>query len=360
MLSHKPKVLFFVSPFFGGASRMTITIAKLLDSSKYDIKFIVYGQKIQEIRNYIPEDYSVQLLKIKSIWHFMIWKLVGLFRKERPDIVFCSFRIINARIAVAAKIVGGIKLIFRNDNGIYALKPHDRIFVKFTYPAADVVITQQEEMQEELEKFLPCLKGRVVTLHNYLDTEMVDKNLTAENPYRDNNSIKFVFCGRIHPIKGIDTLLKAFTTVKKSIPDAQLYLLGKYNEGKENIEYYNLLNDYIIINHLEDAVHFEGLQANPHIWVRHANCFVLPSRREGLPNALIEAMYIGTPVVAATCIPVINRMVDEGQNGYVVPVDDDETMAEAMLKAIDLKECKMTYKPASADDFRKLFEFIES
>lgn len=351
-MKYKKKVLFFVSPTLGGASRMTITIAKLLDRNFYDVRFVVWGKEIQEIKNYIPKEYPMQLLKVRSLWNFLTIRLVFFFKKEKPDIVFGSLRLLNIRLALAAKIVGGIKTVFRNDNGIYALQKHDKILLKMAYPFSDIVITQQEEMQKELEEFVPSLKGRVITLYNYLDFSMVDRNLNESNPYINQDEIRFVWAGRITKTKGQDILLKAFKQVTEKISNAHLYLLGKYDE--KDI-FYKSLQDYIKNNKLSDCVHFMGLQINPHKWLKYAHCFVLPSRLEGLPNAMVEAMYIGIPVVASECIPIIRRMIEEGQNGYVVPVEDSKSMAEAMIKALSLKNCKITYKPSTAEDYRKLF-----
>ena len=265
-MNRKIKVLFFVSPYFGGASRMTITIAKLLDLNKYDPKFVVFEDKICEIKNYIPEGYDIQILGNKSIWDFMTLRMIKLFKRERPDIVFGSFRIINFRILLAAKIVGRIKTVLRNDNGIYALQPHDKIFMKCTYPFADAVIAQQEEMQTELEDFLPCLKGRVITLHNYLDVSVIDENLKEHNPYKNDDEIRFIGFEKKKKTKGQDVLLNAFKIVHENKPKAHLYLLGKYDETDS---FYKELVDFINHNKLQKHVHFKGLLKNPHVWVKY-------------------------------------------------------------------------------------------
>ena len=89
--------------------------------------------------------------------------------------------------------------------------------------------------------------------------------------------------------------------------------------------------------------------------MKYCDCFVLPSRIEGLPNVLIEAMYIGKPVVASVCIPVIDRMVENGYNGYKVQPEQPEQMATAMEKALLLKNFQMTFHLAEPKDFVKLF-----
>lgn len=353
-MQSKKKVLFFVSPFFGGASRMTVTIAKLLDRREYDVKFVVFGGKPQEILNFIPKGYEYVNLSYRNIWDFVTMRMVKLFRKERPDIVFCSFRYINVRVLMAAKIVGGIRTVLRNENGLYTLRWDNKLLVKFTYPMADCVIAQQEEMRDELVDYVPQVKDRVVVCHNYLDTKVVDDNLKCDSPYKINSDeIRFVWAGRVTKEKGYEVLLKAFNIVKRQIPNAHLYLLGKYDEHGN---FYNELKTYIVANKLESHVHFEGLVPNPHVYEKYADCFVLPSFVEGLPNALVEAMYIGVPVVATKCIPMISRMVDNGQNGYLVEVGDFEEMAEAMQKAILLKDCHTIYKPSTAEEYTRLFK----
>ena len=69
-----------------------------------------------------------------------------------------------------------------------------------------------------------------------------------------------------------------------------------------------------------------------------------------------EAMYIGKPVVSTLCLPIIRRMVKDGYNGYTVNVDDHEELANAMVKALELKNFTMIYKSSKAEDFIRLFE----
>ena len=88
--------------------------------------------------------------------------------------------------------------------------------------------------------------------------------------------------------------------------------------------------------------------------MKNADCFVLASRSEGLPNALIEAQYIGTPAAACTCIPVIERIVENGKNGFLADVEDYEGLAQAMMNASKLGRIKSTYKPSSFNEFVEL------
>lgn len=349
----KKKVVFFTSPEVGGAERMTITIAKMLEPKHYDIRFIVIGRQKGNIGKFIPSEYPIGLVKIRNIYDFTTIKLYRLMRKEKPDVVFCSLIYLSIRVICAAKLAGGIKIIVRNNIGLSAIS-HKMLFLcKHTFPKADVVIAQQEEMREELLHYLPLDAKKVVTLHNPIDTKTILEKSKEQTPYADQNTIKYVWVGRVCREKGQDILIKAFKYVYNKKKESRLYFIGKYNEN--DIYYQSLVT---LINHLNlsHVVSFVGFDSNPYRWVIHSNCFVQPSRLEGLPNALVEAMFLGKPVVATRCIPVVERIVKNGYNGYVVDTEDIKSLSVAMLEALKLKDYTMTYVSANNEDFVKLFD----
>lgn len=345
------KVLFCTSGIVGGASRMAITISKLLPKESFNVQYAIIGKKIEEITNFFPQNTVFHFIKVFSSWQFLTFKLVRLIRKEQIDVIFSSLAAFNIRTILAAKVTG-IKVIVRSDNNYSYFPFYIKLLMKMVYPLADIVVMQQEEMYDEFQTFIPRLCRNAVVLHNILDFTTIDDNLKVASPYTGDNEIRYVWMGRIQPTKGYDILLKAFKKVRETLPTAHLYLLGKI---VENDKYYQSLQKYILDNSLSNYIHFEGLQTNPHRWIKHADCFVLPSRAEGLPNALIEAMYIGKPVVSTSCTPIISRIVNTGRNGYVVPVGDIDAMSDSMCKAIKLIDCETTYKPSLPEDYIKLF-----
>lgn len=349
----KKKVLFFLPNSVGGAERVTITIAKMLDLQQYDVKFIIVGRKIGDIANFIPANYSRQLLHVYNIWDFTICKLIHLLKVEKPYAVFCSLRYLNARVLLATFLVKGIRTIVRNDNTLRTLSIANRFFVKLSYKKADVVIAQQEEMKCEILRELKLSDDKVFVISNPIDTNWIDKKVRgAESPYQGVLGVKYVCVGRIGRHKGQDILIKAFNLVHNDMKDSHLYLVGQYD--KEDL-YYKDLCALLAEYNINDHVHFVGYTDNPYIWMKFADCFVLSSRYEGLPNALIEAMYLGKPVVATKCIPVIQRIVSDTEDGILVPSEDYISMAKAMKSALHMKVKKMAYKPSGIDDFCKLF-----
>ena len=148
-------------------------------------------------------------------------------------------------------------------------------------------------------------------------------------------------------------ICRAFARLHNTHPNTHLYLLGRYSE---NDPYYLKVRQYVKDNNLDGAVTFAGHQSNPYTWMAHCDCFVMPSRYEGMPNSLMEAMYLHRPVVATRCIPLISRMVDDGRNGILVDSDDEMQMASAMEAALQLTDCRPNFNIGQANDFIKLFE----
>ena len=85
---------------------------------------------------------------------------------------------------------------------------------------------------------------------------------------------------------------------------------------------------------LTDSASLHGFAHNPYTWMRHCAIFVLSSRHEGLPGALIEAMACGSPVVATDCSHGPADILAQGQWGGLVPVDNAPALADAMVATL--------------------------
>lgn len=352
-MTHKKRVLFFVSPWVGGAERMTVNIAKMLNPAIWDIHFVIVGQSIEEIRKFLPVGTCIHLLKTRNIWDFTIIKMTLLMRQLKPQCVFGSLGYINCRIIIAAKIIGGIKIIVRNDNNLQYYRKDILFLIKNTYPHANYIIAQQEEMRDELVRYLKNVDvKKVLALKNPIDKKSIEEKIEEPSPYPYSTSINYLSVGRVVRQKGYDILIKSFIQVHERNKNSHLYIVGKYDDKDV---YYSELKQIINNEQLNEFVHFVGFDPNPYKWMRYCDCFVMSSRFEGLPNALVEAMYLRRPVVATTCIPIIDRIVENDYNGYKVVPEDIYGLAIAMEKTMKLKDFKMTYVPSSEDEYIELF-----
>lgn len=348
------KILIFIPASVGGAERVGVTIGKILKKHGNEVHFVIFGDSCSPINSILP----VYCKRHYINNNYLRWyRMNTLIRRESADIVFAPCRTISRDLVMATKLLAlKCKVIVRSDNPLHTLKPLNRWLIRRTFKYADSVIAQQEEMMEEIVNEYPVPANKVVVLHNPIDYEAIDEQCSAESPYKNckENEVRYVWVARVSEskTKGHDYLLKAFQKVHERIPNAHLYCVGAY---KSDGVFFRELIDYINTFHLENNVHFVGFDSNPHRWVKNADCFVLPSRVEGLPNAMIEAMYLGKPVVATRCLPIIERIIQNGRNGYFVKVGDIDAMADAMEKALELKEISFIYNPSLEVDIVKIF-----
>lgn len=350
MVNHKQKVLFFLPGGVGGAERMTLTIASMLPRDDYEVKFVVVG-RLTNVLNIIPEGYEVIRLKIHNKYCAPIVRMMAIMIREKPLFTFSSIMYLNIRVLIASKLLG-IRCIVRNDNYLEVVSKRTRWELKLVYPLAYRIIAQQEEMAENLIKGLNLDSHKVAVRHNPLDTEKIDRLSQSPSPYPHDDSVNYLWVGNFLRTKGHDVLVKAFKLVHNSNPKSHLYLIGI---APPDTTFRDSVYNYVKDNNLLDYVHFMDFQENPYPYIKNCDCYVLPSRIEGLPNSLIEAMYLNRPVVATRCIPIISRMVIDGYNGYTTETENPVQLAEAMQKALFLGDFNMVYKPTPPAGFIELF-----
>ena len=351
----KKKILFFLMSAVGGAERMTVTFAKQLDREKYDVTFCILEIADNKgIEEFIGNNYKMIHIPYTSFGLNLklLSSLYNVLKEEKPDFVFASLISINFRLLLFAGMFKQTKFIVRNNIYLASSSIYQKTLMRMTYPKAVRVIAQTDEMKEELDSLLKCDKEKVVVIQNPIDEETILKKLSNYQPFMHTGHVNYVAVGRFAPSKGFDVLVKAFNNVCKKEPYSVLYIVGRYDEQNS---YFQGVWKWVKEHGIQDKIHLVGFNDNPYRYMKNADCFVLSSRNEGLPNVLIEALYIGTPVAACTCIPVIERIVNEGKTGYLAKPEDAEELADAMMKACKLGRVKSTYKASSIESLLQYF-----
>jgi len=193
------------------------------------------------------------------------------------------------------------------------------------YRQANAVVCNAEANSERVRNFIDRPLPLVETIYNPLDAE----SFQARFPQRDRRGFQqaaplLVAHGRLHPQKGFDTLLRALAALRERGSSAHLRLVG---DGPER----DTLESLIQALGLSDAVEMLGFSEDPWVSIEPGDVYVLPSRFEGLPNALLEAIALGLPSVAADCPtgPAEILTADSGA-GRLVPVDDVEALSRTI------------------------------
>lgn len=346
----RKKVIFFIPSKCGGAERQAIVISRCLDDETFDVAYHIFGPTNQ-LAKFLPADRKTVYHQEPKFTHNLISNMHKVIKTEKPDVVYGAEMPVNWRL-ILATIGLKCKVILRNENYIYTQSLVQKIRLAITYPFADYIIAQTDEMRDGLIAGLHLRKSLVHTVPNAIDKRYISKCISEPSPFNSDSCIRFVAVGRFNKVKGFDMLVRAFYKVKMQLPNAELYIVGDYKN--DNTVYQDIVK-FTQDNNLADSVFCTGFKANPYVYMKNADCYVLSSRNEGLPNVMIEALYLSTPVAAMKCIPVIERIVKQGCTGFLAEKNNIEELASAMFLASKLGRIKTTYEPNTEQVFRKVF-----
>jgi glycosyltransferase involved in cell wall biosynthesis len=204
-----------------------------------------------------------------------------------------------------------------------------RLGYRFLYPSADAVVAPSRGVAGSLLQLSPIPIQKVHVIYNpVVSPELYEKaDAPVEHPWFQPHQPPVVLAaGRLVALKGYDTLLRAFARVRQETP-ARLVILG---EGPERPNLERLAAELGVAADVD----MPGFDPNPFRYMKRAGVFVLSSRYEGLPNVLIQALACGCPVVSTDCPSGPSEILDGGRYGALVPVDDVEAMAGAIVRAL--------------------------
>lgn len=351
----KRKILFFINSDVGGAERMSVLISKILIKAGLEIIYVIIKNKdnAASITEFLPSGHKVFFVKAKNhveklrLFYFAI-------RDFQPNVVFSSHYSINDKVLLFKPFFRDVRFVIRSDNYYYTYSRVGKIIIQMTYWLADVMIAQTKEMEDEYveNKVLP--QKKICTLENPVDKEYVDAlSLNSVSPYPNDGKKHIVAVGRFAYQKGYDYLIEAFAKLLNNRTDCELYIVGANTEKwkAEYVKVKSLIKEF----GLEKTVHCVGYLNNPYPYVKHSDCFVLSSRWEGLPNVLAEALYLHVPTAAFKCIPIIERMVRNGVDGYLADKENVEDLADAIGKTLGLGRTNPVYSGADENDYLRLF-----
>lgn len=197
---------------------------------------------------------------------------------------------------------------------------------------------------------------RVTVIHNAIDT-------LAWSPERSTDSFRaelkldgafpvIGYVGRINQEKDLDTWLRAAAIVAKKYPAAKFILVGD-GRGDDTQPKLEQLAKALGI---EGSVIFPGYRSSLQAVYSAFDIFMLSSRREGLPNCILEAMAMGLPVVT-TDVAGAKELVKDQETGYVLSQGDVQGLGAALLKLVDNSELRARFRQAGRMRIEREFSF---
>lgn len=354
-ISNKINILFAIPTLNGGgAERVFVNIIRTIDDQKFNKKLLLIDDSGVFV-DLIPPDVEIITMNSKQT-RFSFFPLLKNIKLLNPQIIVSTTNRMNILLLlVSIFIKNRTKIVVREPNMPSAQFNNKQLpryyirLIKLLYPKADFIIAQTETMKKEINQVFNIPLNKIVVLTNPVDTRYIDDNVkNAKNPY-NNKKINIIASGRLRKQKGFDFLLRSFHNVIRNNQQFMLHILG---EDNDNGVYKQELISLSKTLDISDNVVFHGFINNPFPYYKYADLFVLSSKWEGLPNVILEALYLQTPVVVTDCIPYFNEILDEGKNGFIVNFGDERTYADRIMK---YKELSVDSDVVNKPDYDKFF-----
>ena len=213
--------------------------------------------------------------------------------------------------------------------------PAARRFVKAltrrAYRRADAFLANSHEMAAGLGERLSLDPARMRVIQNPIDVEKVRRRALESLPCEPRRPF-IVTAGRLEYQKGHDILLRAFAA-SAGAKGHDLIILGRGSLEAD-------LKRQAASLGLGDRVVFHGFEENPWAWIERADLFVLPSRWEGFPSIVAEALACGAPTLVTACDFGPAEVVEHGISGWVVPPEDEAAFRAGMDRLLANRELR--------------------
>ena len=379
-IKSKKRSILFVLPNLqgGGAEKTAINLLSSIDKNKYDCRVMVLRNEGVHLQTAIDAGWLIEspkepgFLRKMSLENplrilFSAWQIRKVATQNRPDIIltFMSDTSIPMYLSRTREAIGAYWIAREGNNTPRTIKEtiDNKILqyiahkmVGISLRSCDQLLCISKGMIDTFSKAYQVTKENINVIYNpvnlsKLQTSAYLKNHVFNNPLMkmslDDRRPMVLAVGRLSHQKGFDILIRAFsnTLAKKGF---QLTILGE-GDQREMLE--NLIKDL----KLEDQVYLPGYHEHPELWMKKAHCFVLSSRWEGFGHVVVEAMTTGTPIISTQCHFGPEEILENGQSGKLVPIENQLALEDALVEMTDKNQSHIPKRVARAQQRAKDF-----
>ncbi len=347
----------------GGAQKHVLDLATRLPKDKYDVEVITgrAGQLTEALQKHgISSFGSLEIDRDVKIGSDIkaLWKIVSLLRHKRPDVLHLHSSKVGALGAIAGRIAGIKKIIFTSHGWAFNEDRSfiSRVFISLVYWVTMIcsheTIVVSEFAKKQVEKW-PFIKDTLTVVRNGISKE---SDYSKENArlelVRIKPEIKKTLDGvsekniywigslaELHHIKGYPYAINAVANTIRALEvkgenKKVIYTICGDGEERQRIE--KMISDM----GLSDRVFLMGQIPGASQYIKAFDLFLMTSKSEGLPYAILEAGLAGTTILA-TSVGGIPEIIDDMHSGILVRPESQQELDHAMLYAIEhQKECK--------------------
>lgn len=310
----------------GGSQKVLIWILSNLDSVDYDMSLGICNH-VGELANEVPEKVKIYNFDKKRV-AFSIFKIIKAIKQIKPDVVISFISHLNIIVAFIRFFFGkNIKFVSRESSIISINNQYQKhpkimnVMYKLLVNNFDKVICQSKYMKNDLIKHFGLKTKKIEVIYN----PALYKRLKNTNYYS-----REIICtaGRFTIEKGFEDLIMAYNNLLQEIDMPELYILG---DGELRNKYSKLIEMY----NLQNKVFLPGFVKNVFEYFYKSKLYICTSRYEGLPNAVIEALATGTPVITYNCPGGISEIIIDNENGFLVESNNIEDLGSKIKIGLD-------------------------
>jgi len=376
--AHPPTRIAFAIPSLasGGAGRVILGIARGLVARGHAVDLVMFRTSIHhpqevpdEARLFVADDapdsitqskpgYAALRTRIMPVesrgrrfgwlrlaralnWHPLVLptrvqcrqacQMANYIDEQKPDIVFSTLTRSVLSALFARRLLDNPPPVVPIIQGtIEQHRKHKQIRYRALFPDAAHVVAVSNGVAASVAERIGVQRGKITTIYNPVVSPELDvlRSQPPAHPWLADNGPPVVLgCGRLIELKGFTVLIKAFARLVER-RQCRLIILGKGPQKKE-------LDALVARLGLQGKVSLPGHTDNPYAFMSRTALFVLSSRTEGLPTALIEALACGCPCVSTDCPSGPAEILQDGKIGPLVPVGDHIALADAMARVLD-------------------------
>ncbi|MDR3570878.1 MAG: glycosyltransferase [Candidatus Pacebacteria bacterium] len=259
--------------------------------------------------------HAKHLIVFRSLLDLSSWlTLIKFLRRTKPDVLFTHLWLANT-IGRIAGIVADVRTISFEHNVYDGVKTKKQFLIDWILQICSYKIVAVSNAVEESLVTHGIARSHIVVVENGID---LSRYRSVDPSPIPKVAFTYLFVGRLLVQKGVDVLLNALAHTT----DGQLWVVGS---GVERTALEEQARSLGIVS----RVKFLGIRKDVASLLKSADCFVLPSRHEGLPMVLIEAMASGCPCVVSDFASA-REVIRDGLSGLIVPIENVDALATAM------------------------------
>jgi glycosyltransferase involved in cell wall biosynthesis len=337
----------------GGAERLLINTLPYLDRRSFDYRFAALDGGGPLARSCAEAGLSFAALPLRgTLDPRAIWRLRGRLCREQIDLIHAHLPLPGALARLAARGLP-TRVVYTEHSTQDVYRRASRWFNAASYGWQDAVVAVSGRVRASAEARVgPRARGRIAVVPNGVDLAAMERAAAPAPrplPPRIPGGLALLVPANLTPVKGHDVLLRSLNRLGEGAGRPfDVWLAG---DGGSRAA----LESRARRTPVHGRVHFLGRRDDIFALMRAADLVVLPSRREGHPLALLEALALGRPAVACTT-GGIPEIVTHGRTGWLVPPEDPAALAAALVRLASDPDLRRRLGEEAARDARHRFD----